>query len=75
MPKLHAEMEMEKVVARKVQVEVEHIEQIRKEEQEQEQGTLTERQNLTREQRKSGKHSRVRKSMASNFVRQQRHLS
>jgi hypothetical protein len=37
MPKLHAEMEIEKAVARRAQVKVEHIECIRKEEQEQEQ--------------------------------------
>jgi uncharacterized OsmC-like protein len=37
MLKLHAEMEMEKVVVRRAQVEAEHIEQIRKEEQKWEQ--------------------------------------
>jgi hypothetical protein len=37
MPKFHAKMEMEKVAARRVQIEAEHIEQIRKGEQKQEQ--------------------------------------
>jgi hypothetical protein len=37
MPKLHAKMKMEKVVVRRAQVEMEHVEHIRKEEQKQEQ--------------------------------------
>jgi hypothetical protein len=37
MPKLHAEMEMEKAAARRAQVEAERLERVRKEEQKQEQ--------------------------------------